>query len=259
MTDDVTAESPDDPRARPATAGAASDPPSPADAGGASAATVGDAGAGRPPGTDAGEAPAAGEAEATAAAGPQAAQPGAAAGPEAAQPGATAGPEAAQPGAAAEPDAPPGPAAVEPGAAAQRDEYYDLLLRKTAEFDNYRKRVERERAALAAAAAADLLEELLPVVDNLERALDAQVDEGAAAAYRDGVELIHRQMLDLLRKRGVTPIETAGEDFDPNLHQAIAHEESVDHRAGEIVGEVRRGYMLGSRLLRAAMVRVAKA
>ena len=248
MTDDVTAESPDDPRARPATAGAASDPPSPADAGGASAATVGAAGAGRPPGTDAGEAPAAGEAEATAAAGPQAAQPGAAAGPEAAQPGAAAGP-----------DAPLGPAAEEPGAAAQRDEYYDLLLRKTAEFDNYRKRVERERAALAAAAAADLLEELLPVVDNLERALDAQVDEGAAAAYRDGVELIHRQMLDLLRKRGVTPIETAGEDFDPNLHQAIAHEESVDHRAGEIVGEVRRGYMLGSRLLRAAMVRVAKA
>ena len=151
-----------------------------------------------------------------------------------------------------------GSPAAEPDAAAQRDEYRDLLLRKTAEFDNYRKRVERERAALASAAAADLLEELLPVVDNLERALEAPAEEGAAAAYRDGVELIHRQMLDLLRKRGVTPIETAGEDFDPNVHQAIAHEESADHRAGEIIGEVRRGYLLGARLLRAAMVRVAK-
>ncbi len=151
------------------------------------------------------------------------------------------------------------PLEAEPDAAAQRDEYYDLLLRKTAEFDNYRKRVERERAALASAAAADLLEDLLPVVDNLERALEAQADGTAAAAYREGVELIHRQMLDLLRKRGVTPFETHGQDFDPNVHQAVVHEESADHRAGEIVGEVQRGYMLGSRLLRAAMVRVAKA
>ena len=232
MTDDVTAESPDDTRARPATAGAASDPPPPADAGDAPQASVGDAGAGRAPDADAGERPAGGA--------------------EAAPSPAT------EPDAVAGPDAPAEPAAAEPDAAAQRDEYYDLLLRKTAEFDNYRKRVERERAALASAAAADLLEELLPVVDNLERALEAPVDEGAAAAYRDGVDLIHRQLLDLMRKRGVTPIETAGEDFDPNLHQAIAHEESADHRAGEIIGEVRRGYMLRSRLLRPAMVRVAK-
>jgi molecular chaperone GrpE len=140
----------------------------------------------------------------------------------------------------------------------QRDAHYERLLRVTAEFDNYRKRVERERAALASAAAADLIEELLPVIDNLERALDAPVAEASAAAYRDGVELIHRQMLDLLRKRGVTPIETAGQVFDPNLHQAIAHEESGEHGPGEIIGEVRRGYLVGSRLLRASMVRVAR-
>ena len=238
MTDDVTAESPEDTRARPDAADTASDLPPPADAD-VSRARAGDAHAGEP-GSEGG---AAGDVGAESEA-PGAAEPVAA---------------AAEPETAVEPETAAGPDAdAEPDAAAQRDEYYDLLLRKTAEFDNYRKRVERERAALASAAAADLIEELLPVIDNLERALEAPADEGSAAAYRDGVELIHRQMLDLLRKRGVTPIETAGQMFDPNLHQAIAHEESSDHGAGEIIGEVRRGYLVGSRLLRASMVRVAK-
>ena len=161
-------------------------------------------------------------------------------------------------------DAPPGPTpdpggTDEPDAASQRDEYQDLLLRKTAEFDNYRKRVERERGERARAAAADLLEELLPLVDDLERALRVQDDETTASAYRQGVELIHRQLLELLRKRGVTPIEATGCDFDPHVHQAVAHEVSAEHREGEVIDELRRGYMLGGRLLRAAMVRVAKA
>lgn len=239
MTDDVTAESPEETRARPDAADTASDLSPPADADDVSRASAGDAHAAEP-GSE-GDRTAGGraaESEARFAAGPDAAAELDA---------------SAEPDAAAEPDA-----SAEPDAAAQRDEYYDLLLRKTAEFDNYRKRVERERAALASAAAADLIEELLPVIDNLERALEAPVAEASAAAYRDGVELIHRQMLDLLRKRGVTPIETAGQVFDPNLHQAIAHEESGEHGAGEIIGEVRRGYLVGSRLLRASMVRVAK-
>ena len=143
--------------------------------------------------------------------------------------------------------------------ATQRDEYYDLLLRKTAEFDNYRKRIERERVEFAQAAAADLIEELLPLVDDLERALAAPADGEAAEAYRAGVELIYRQMLELLRKRGVTPIEAAGMDFDPHFHQAVAYEASDGHREGEVIDELRRGYMLGARLLRPAMVRVAKA
>ena len=147
----------------------------------------------------------------------------------------------------------------EPDAAVQRDEYHDLLLRKTAEFDNYRKRVERERGERARAAAADLLEELLPLVDDLERALRVQDDETTASAYRHGVELIHRQLLELLRKRGVTPIEATGCDFDPHVHQAVAHEVSAEHQEGEVIDELRRGYKLGGRLLRAAMVRVAKA
>ena len=144
-------------------------------------------------------------------------------------------------------------------AARQRDEYKDLLLRKTAEFENFRKRTERERQSLAEAAAADLLQELLPLVDDLERALQAEATSEAANAYRRGVEIIHRQLSETLRKRGVRPIEALGADFDPHFHQAVSHEPAVGHREGEIVEEFRRGYMLGERLLRPAMVKVAKA
>ncbi len=143
--------------------------------------------------------------------------------------------------------------------ARERDEYRDLLQRKTAELDNYRKRVDRERAAADEAAAADLLTELLPIVDNLERALESGADTAAAAAYRTGVELIHRQLLELLARRRVVPIDTAGRDFDPHYHQAVAHEVSSEHAEGQIIGELRRGYLLAGRLLRPAMVRVAKA
>ena len=140
----------------------------------------------------------------------------------------------------------------------ERDDYYDRLLRKTAEFDNYRKRVERERREMAQAVAGDVLETLLPVVDDFERAL--QVEAGAdVAAHRKGVELIYRQLQDLLTKRGVTPIDALGRPFDPRVHQAITYEPSPGRADGEVAEEVRRGYMLGDRLLRPAMVKVAKA
>ncbi len=140
----------------------------------------------------------------------------------------------------------------------QRDEYYDLLLRKTAEFDNYRKRVERERQTLADAAAAGMIEELLPLVDDLERALTADAGTEGAESYRRGVELIHRQLVDVLRKRGVRPIEALGAAFDPHYHQAVLYEPAEGHRDNEVIEELRRGYMLGDRLLRPAMVKVAK-
>jgi molecular chaperone GrpE len=140
----------------------------------------------------------------------------------------------------------------------QRDEYYDLLLRKTAEFDNYRKRIERERQAVSEAAAADLLAELLPLVDDLERALAAHAADDQVDSYRRGVELIHRQLLEVLAKRGVRPIDVSGAEFDPNYHQAVAYDPSPGRRDGEIIEEFRRGYTLGDRLLRPAMVRVAK-
>jgi len=140
----------------------------------------------------------------------------------------------------------------------ERDELKDRWLRKTAEFDNYRKRVERERREQADQAIVDLLQDLLPIVDDFDRALTVDAGEGGAA-YRKGIELIHAKLHDLLRKRGVRPIEALGTDFDPNLHQAVLHEASPDHREGEVIGELQRGYMIRDRLLRPAMVKVAKA
>jgi molecular chaperone GrpE len=143
----------------------------------------------------------------------------------------------------------------------QRDDYYDRLLRKTAEFDNYRKRIERERTQLSEAAAADLLQEMLPLVDDMERALKADPGTDSSAtteAFRRGVELIHQQLLKTLGKRGVKPIDALGQDFDPHFHQAVAHEPADGRREGEVVEEFSRGYMLGDRLLRPAMVKVAK-
>ncbi len=133
----------------------------------------------------------------------------------------------------------------------------ERLLRTTADFDNYRKRTERERRELIEHAAIDLLTDLLPLVDDLERALAADAQEGES--YRRGVEIIHKQMLDLMARRGVAGIEALGADFDPNLHQAIVHEPSTTHRDGEVIEELRRGYTLRDRLLRPAMVKVAKA
>lgn len=141
---------------------------------------------------------------------------------------------------------------------AERDQLRDLLLRKTAELDNFRKRVERERSEFAQHAAEDLLLALLPLLDDLERALAAPVDTPDGQAYRDGVVLIHRKMLEILRQRNVTPIDAVGEPFDPNLHEAVGHTPSEEHPDGTVASELRRGYRLGNRLLRAPLVMVAK-
>src|SRR5439155_15608839 len=120
----------------------------------------------------------------------------------------------------------------------ERDDYYDRWMRKAAEFDNYRKRIERERREQADQAVVDLLQELLLVVDDFDRALT--VDDGDGdPAYRKGVELIHGKLHDILRKYGVRPIDALGADFDPNVHQAVVHEASPDHREGEVIGELR--------------------
>jgi molecular chaperone GrpE len=139
----------------------------------------------------------------------------------------------------------------------ERDALQDRLLRSAAEFDNYRKRMDRERRELSEYAAADVLTDLLPILDNFERALQAPAGADGDAV-RKGIELIHKQMLDVLRKRGVKPVEALGADFNPNFHQAVIHEASADHREGEVMQEMQRGYMLGERLLRPAMVKVAK-
>src|SRR5436190_8722471 len=140
----------------------------------------------------------------------------------------------------------------------ERDDFKDRWLRKTAEFDNYRRRIERERREHADTAVTDLLESILLVVDDFDRALTVEAGP-EAEAYRTGVELIHAKLLDVLKKRGIRAIDSLGADFDPNIHQAVMHEASADHRDGEAIGELRKGYMLGDKLLRPAMVKVAKA
>ena len=160
----------------------------------------------------------------------------------------------------ASPDAAPTPPSDEGGEALQRerDDLRDRLLRVTAEFDNYRKRTDRERRELSDAVAADLARDLLPALDDLERALAVPPQPGDQA-LRAGVELIHRQLLEALRRRNVTSFESVGQLFDPSWHEALSSEPAAGRPDGEIVGEVRRGYRIGSRLLRPALVQVAKA
>jgi molecular chaperone GrpE len=144
----------------------------------------------------------------------------------------------------------------------ERDELQDRLLRTVAEFDNYRKRTERERRELSDFITTDILRELLPILDDLERALAAPAKVAGSpefAAFHQGVTLIHRQWLELLRRRGVEPLEVIGKPFDPEWHEAVADEPANGRPDGEITAELRRGYRIGSKLLRAAMVKVAKA
>jgi molecular chaperone GrpE len=139
----------------------------------------------------------------------------------------------------------------------EKDALQDRLLRTAAEFDNYRKRMDRERRELSEYAAVEVVKDLLPILDNFERALQAPASP-ETESLRKGVELIHKQLLDLLKRRGVKPIEALGQDFDPNFHEAVIHEVSDEHREGEVMQELQRGFLLGERLLRPAMVKVAK-
>jgi molecular chaperone GrpE len=144
----------------------------------------------------------------------------------------------------------------------ERDDLRDRLLRTAAEFDNYRKRTDRERRDLSDHAAADFAKALLPIIDDLERALAVPVEPDAGVeqltAMRNGVEMVHRQFLEALQRRGIEPIPTVGESFDPEWHEALAAEPAEGRRDGEIIEEIRRGYRMGSRLLRASLVKVAQ-
>ena len=167
-------------------------------------------------------------------------------------------PQPPVPDAEAGESAPPAAPSREQTLQDERDRYYDLLLRKTAEFDNYRKRIDKERRDQADRITGDVLLELLPILDDLELALKADTRGDTADAYRKGVELIHRQLLELLKRRGVRAIEAVGADFDPHLHQAVTTEAREGAREGEVLESFRTGYLIGERLLRPAMVKVAR-
>jgi molecular chaperone GrpE len=138
----------------------------------------------------------------------------------------------------------------------ERDELRDQLLRKRAEFDNYRKRVERDREQAGTDATAALLKEVIPTIDNLDRALEAT---GAESTLRQGVELTRRELLGLLDRYGVVVEDPAGQPFDPQRHQALSHEVVPGRPEGTVVEVFRKGYSWKDRLLRPALVKVAKA
>jgi len=133
---------------------------------------------------------------------------------------------------------------------------YDRLLRKQAELDNFRKRAQREREEFRQTANESLIRELLPVLDGFERALKQRAPAVPETFYQ-GMELIHRQLLEALGRTGLEPVETSGQLFDPHYHQAVETVEDPERRDQEIVEELQRGYMLNRRLLRPAIVRVA--
>jgi molecular chaperone GrpE len=136
----------------------------------------------------------------------------------------------------------------------ERDELKEALLRRRAEFENYRKRVERDRASSALEAEAALLKQLLGTVDNLERALQA---EDTGTSLREGVALTHRELTTQLESLGVTAIEPLGERFDPAAQQAILHEPAPGFEPGTVSEVFRKGYRYRDRLLRPALVKVA--
>ena len=142
-------------------------------------------------------------------------------------------------------------------AQAQIDELNDRLLRLTAEYDNFRKRSQREKNESRQFANQHLLEKQLPVLDNFEMALAAA--ENADPAIRDGVQMIYDQFLSVLKDAGVEEIDAGGELFDPNIHEAISQKETTEVDEGIVVQQVQRGYKLNDRLVRPARVVVAKA
>jgi molecular chaperone GrpE len=144
----------------------------------------------------------------------------------------------------------------------ERQDFNDKLARRTADFDNFRKRTERERTETYNRALGEVVRRLLPVLDNLQRALDAErvVEVKESEEFRHflhGVELINRQLGSVLEGLGIEVVPTVGERFDPHVHEAVATEETDAHEPDTVTQEMQRGYRLGDKLLRPAMVKVA--
>jgi len=138
----------------------------------------------------------------------------------------------------------------------QIEELKDKFLRSVAELENVRKRIEKDKEEFYQYALSDLLKEILTIIDNFERALKTSEEETDGKTFREGVELIYRMLLNLLRKHGVRPIELGDKKFDPALHHALSSEESEEVSEPEIKEELQKGYLIHNRLLRPTMVKV---
>ena len=139
-------------------------------------------------------------------------------------------------------------------------ELNDKVVRQMAEFDNFRKRTEKEKAETFANGEKAVIEAILPVIDNFERALDmaGQDEEKKDDPFIEGMDKVYRQLIDELEKLGVKPIEALGADFDPNLHNAVMQEETEEFESGKVCKELQKGYTLNDSVVRHSMVSVAQ-
>ena len=140
---------------------------------------------------------------------------------------------------------------------AEADLLKERLLRLQADFDNFRKRTQRERTEIYARANEDLVVELLTILDHFERGLATSVEHKTEASVHDGFKIVYDQLLNVLKKFNVTPLDAHEAAFDPHLHEAISHVPSEEYAADQIVAQVRRGYKLGDRLIRPVQVVVS--
>ena len=141
---------------------------------------------------------------------------------------------------------------------AKAEEYLDGWQRARAEFANYKKRVEREQSQAYQMAAGSILKRYLEVIDDLERALKNRPQDGDGHAWAGGIELIYNKLRTILENEGVKQFKSDGQSFDPNFHEAVTSEDSDEHESGQIIEVLQQGYLLGDRVLRPAMVRVAR-
>lgn len=148
-------------------------------------------------------------------------------------------------------------AGVSDKAKAKIDELNDKVMRQMAEFENYRKRTEKEKQSMFEVGAKSVIEKLLPIVDNFERGLASLSEEEAQGGFAKGIEMVYKQLMEELSKLEVKPIEAVGKEFDPNLHNAVMHVE--DEEAGEntVVEEFQKGYTYRESVIRHSMVKVA--
>lgn len=136
------------------------------------------------------------------------------------------------------------------------EELQDRLVRNMAEFDNYRKRTDKEKSQMFEIGAKSVIEKILPVVDNFERALDAASDEEKETPFVQGIDKIYKHMMTTLEEIGVTPIDAVGKEFDPNLHNAVMHDEDEEMDENIVAEQFQKGYMYKENVVRHSMVKV---
>lgn len=138
------------------------------------------------------------------------------------------------------------------------EEYKSKFVRLNAEFQNYKRRVEKEKSDIYSFGSEKIIGDILPILDNLERALESSKEEKTeGSSLRDGIQMIYKQFLDTLKKHGVEAIECVGEEFDPNFHHAVMQEENEESEENTVIEEFQKGYTLNSKVIRPSMVKVS--